>query len=221
MSMKEFEEKVLSRHGAPERVAALERRLLVAQALGEMRRRRKVSTRTMAQRLGVSQPRVVAIEKSEELTVNTIARYAEALGGHVELTNRRGRRPRGSDDLSPEPRIPVATASRHDVQLGRAVAVGGDPEVGLRVVVGGPVPHIPDDRGGRRQLCGTARIPAQIAGSGAPAGSPLLVGAPERQRRSEARHIRRRTRAVAPDRHLGARQRATAVVMVEVWGRGG
>ncbi len=85
MSMKEFEEKVLSRPGAPERVATLERQLLVAQALAEMRRRRKVSTRAMAQRLGVSQPRVVAIEKSEDLTVSTVARYAEALGGHIEL----------------------------------------------------------------------------------------------------------------------------------------
>ena len=86
MSTKEFEKKVLSRPGAPERVAALERRLLVAHALGDLRRRRKVSTRVMAERLGVSQPRVVAIEKSEDLTVSTIARYAEALGGHIELT---------------------------------------------------------------------------------------------------------------------------------------
>jgi transcriptional regulator with XRE-family HTH domain len=86
MSMKQFEKKVLSRPGAPERVAAIERRLLVAQALGDVRRRRKVSTRAMAERLGVSQPRVVAIEKSEDLTMSTIARYAEALGGHIELT---------------------------------------------------------------------------------------------------------------------------------------
>jgi hypothetical protein len=45
MRMKQFEKKVLSRAGAPERVAVIERRLLVAQALGDVRRRRKVSTR--------------------------------------------------------------------------------------------------------------------------------------------------------------------------------
>jgi hypothetical protein len=67
--MKQFEKKALSRPGSPERVAAIERRLLVAQALGDVRRRRKVSTRTMAERLGVSQPRLVAIERSEDLTI--------------------------------------------------------------------------------------------------------------------------------------------------------
>ncbi len=85
MSMKQFEKKVLSRPGAPDRVAAIGRRLLVAQALGDVRRRRKLSTRAMAELLGVSQPRVIAIEKSEELTISTIARYAKALGGHIEL----------------------------------------------------------------------------------------------------------------------------------------
>ena len=65
MSMKQFEKKVLSRAGAPERVAAIERTLLVVQPLGDVRRRREVSTRAMAERLGVAHPRVVAIEKSE------------------------------------------------------------------------------------------------------------------------------------------------------------
>jgi DNA-binding XRE family transcriptional regulator len=85
MTMSKFEQTVLSRSGARKRVAEIEHRLLIAQALGELRRRRHISTRAMARRLGVSQPRVVAIERSEDLTIGTVARYAEALGGRVEI----------------------------------------------------------------------------------------------------------------------------------------
>ena len=84
--MSEFEAEVLARPGATERVAAIERQLLVAQALADLRRRHRVSTRAMAKRLGVSQPRVVAIERAEDLTLSTVVRYAEALGGRLELS---------------------------------------------------------------------------------------------------------------------------------------
>jgi transcriptional regulator with XRE-family HTH domain len=83
--MKDFEQSALSRPGSPERVAVVENRLLVAHALRDFRKHRGVSTRAMAARLGVSQPRVIAIEKSEDLTVGTIIRYAAALSGHVEI----------------------------------------------------------------------------------------------------------------------------------------
>jgi transcriptional regulator with XRE-family HTH domain len=85
MSMKDFEQSGRSRPGPPERVAVSESRLLVAHALRDFRKHRGVSTRAMAARLGVSQPRVIAIEKSEDLTVGTITRYAAALSGHVEI----------------------------------------------------------------------------------------------------------------------------------------
>ena len=76
---------MLSVPGAAERVTAIEAQLLVAHALKQFRERRGVTTRDLAARLGVSQPRVVAIEKAEELTIGTVTRYAAALGGHVAL----------------------------------------------------------------------------------------------------------------------------------------
>jgi transcriptional regulator with XRE-family HTH domain len=85
MSLKTWEKKVLSRPGAAERVEELEHKLLVAQGLAAARKKARVSQTELAQRLGVSQPRVAAIEKSEDVTVGLLARYVEALGGKVEI----------------------------------------------------------------------------------------------------------------------------------------
>lgn len=85
MSVKTWEKKVLSRPGARERVDELERKLLVAHGLVSARKKAKVSQTELAHRLGVSQPRVAAIEKSEDVTIGLLARYVEALGGTVEI----------------------------------------------------------------------------------------------------------------------------------------
>ena len=42
--------------------------------------------------MGMSQPRVVAIERSPNVTLDVIAKYAEALGGHIEVNTVRGGR---------------------------------------------------------------------------------------------------------------------------------
>jgi DNA-binding XRE family transcriptional regulator len=85
MTVKTWEKKVLSRPGARERVEELEHKLLVAHGLVSARKKAKVSQTELAHRLGVSQPRVAAIEKSEDVTIGLLARYVEALGGSVEI----------------------------------------------------------------------------------------------------------------------------------------
>ena len=85
MNRNDFEKKVLARPGAAERVGAMEKQLLVAQALGGLRRSMKVSQRELARRLDITQPRVAAIERSEDITISTLTRYAAALGAHVEV----------------------------------------------------------------------------------------------------------------------------------------
>ena len=86
MSVKSFEKKVLARPGAKDRVADLEHKILVAQGLVAARKKAKMSQTQLADRLGVSQPRVAAIEKAEDVTVSLLARYVEALGGKVEIS---------------------------------------------------------------------------------------------------------------------------------------
>ena len=86
MSVKSFEKKVLARPGAKARVADLEHKILVAQGLVAARKKAKMSQTQLADRLGVSQPRVAAIEKAEDVTVSLLARYVEALGGKVEIS---------------------------------------------------------------------------------------------------------------------------------------
>lgn len=86
MSIETWEKKVLSRPGATERVEELEHKLLVAHGLVSARKKAKVSQTELAHRLGVSQPRVAAIEKAEDVTVGLLARYVEALGGTVEIS---------------------------------------------------------------------------------------------------------------------------------------
>ena len=81
MSYAEFERKVLERPGAAERVDELERRMLIAHGLRDARVSARVSQKELARRLGVSQPRVAAIERAEDINLSTLARYAAAIGG--------------------------------------------------------------------------------------------------------------------------------------------
>lgn len=58
-----------------------------ATRLREMRERRNLTQQQVAERMGVSQPRVAAIEKGEvpATEVGTIERYVSALGGKLEI----------------------------------------------------------------------------------------------------------------------------------------
>lgn len=59
---------------------ALERRLFA------MRQDMGVSQQQLAERLHVSQANVSRIEAADDLQVSTLARYIEALGGHLEVS---------------------------------------------------------------------------------------------------------------------------------------
>ena len=92
MSMKDWEKKVLAEPGAAERVAAIEDEFRLAAGLTALREQAGLSQRELAERLGVSQPRVAAIEQSRNVTIEVLEQYVEAVGGELELTVRKGNR---------------------------------------------------------------------------------------------------------------------------------
>ena len=92
MSMKDWEEKVLAEPGAAERVAEIEDELLLAAGLTALRELAGLSQRDVARLLGVSQPRIAAIEKSRNVTFDVLEQYVDAVGGRLEVTVRKGNR---------------------------------------------------------------------------------------------------------------------------------
>src|SRR6185437_6980000 len=68
-----------SRLHAEREQAAFER------TLAELRRARAFTQEQLAQELGIPQSQVSRIEHQAELYVSTLARYLEAMGGHLEL----------------------------------------------------------------------------------------------------------------------------------------
>ncbi|EWM14313.1 helix-turn-helix domain-containing protein [Kutzneria sp. 744] len=55
--------------------------------LGQLREQARVTQTELARRMGVSQPRVSQLEQGDlnQLTVDTVRRYAEALGGQLKI----------------------------------------------------------------------------------------------------------------------------------------
>lgn len=102
MSMKDWEKKVLERAGADERVAEIEDELRLAAGLTALRERAGLSQRELAKRIGVSQPRVAAIEQSRNVTIDVLEQYVGAVGGSLEVTVVQGKR-----------RIPLLAARPH------------------------------------------------------------------------------------------------------------
>jgi len=86
MSLKAWEKKVLEAPGAVERVAEIEDELRLAVALTALREQAGLSQRELAKRLGVSQPRVAAIEQSRNVTIAVLEQYADAVGGSLEVS---------------------------------------------------------------------------------------------------------------------------------------
>lgn len=86
MSMKNWERGVLKHPNAAERVAEIEDELRLAAGLTALREGAGLSQRDLAARLGVSQPRVVAIERSRNVTLDVLEQYVGAVGGRLELT---------------------------------------------------------------------------------------------------------------------------------------
>ena len=86
MSMKDWERSVLKHAGAAERVAEIEDELRLAAGLTALREQAGLSQRELAERMRVSQPRVVAIERSKNVTISVLEQYVGAVGGQLELT---------------------------------------------------------------------------------------------------------------------------------------
>ncbi len=90
--MKSWEKKVLEAPGAAERVAEIEDELRLAAGLTRLREQAGLSQREVAERLGVSQPRVAAIERSRNVTIDVLAQYVDAVGAQLEVSVRMGSR---------------------------------------------------------------------------------------------------------------------------------
>jgi len=86
MSVKQWEKKVLEAPGAEERVRQIEVELRLAAGLTALREKAHVSQRELAQRIGVSQPRIAAIERSRNVTIDVLEQYVAALGAQLEVT---------------------------------------------------------------------------------------------------------------------------------------
>ncbi|GAA3291627.1 helix-turn-helix transcriptional regulator [Dactylosporangium vinaceum] len=87
MSLKDWEQRVLAVEGAAERVSAVEEELRLAAGLTALREQAGLSQAELAERIGVSQPRVAAIERSSNITLDLLERYVGAIlpGGMIEI----------------------------------------------------------------------------------------------------------------------------------------
>ena len=92
MSVKAWEKKVLSAPGAEGRVAEIEEELRLAAGLTALREEAGLSQRELARRIGVSQPRVAAIERSRNVTLEVLENYVDAVGGRLEVRVVKGAR---------------------------------------------------------------------------------------------------------------------------------
>ncbi len=92
MSARDWEKRVLAAKGAEKRVAEIEQELLLASRLTALREGAGLSQRELAKRLGVSQPRVAAIERSHNVTIEVLEQYVAALGATLEVNVVKGRR---------------------------------------------------------------------------------------------------------------------------------
>ncbi|MEV6923200.1 helix-turn-helix domain-containing protein [Dactylosporangium sp. NPDC051485] len=79
MSLKDWEARVLAAEGAEARVAEVEEELRLAAGLTALRERAGLTQAEVADRIGVSQPRVAAIERSSNVTLDLLERYVGAL----------------------------------------------------------------------------------------------------------------------------------------------
>jgi transcriptional regulator with XRE-family HTH domain len=86
MSVKRWEKKVLKAPGAAKRVAEIEEELRLAAGLTALREEAGLSQRELAKRIGVSQPRVAAIEQSPNVTIEVLEQYVNGVGGTLEVS---------------------------------------------------------------------------------------------------------------------------------------
>jgi len=92
MSARDWEKKVLATTVAEERVAEIEDELRLAAGLTALREEAGLSQRELAKLIGISQPRVAAIERSRNVTIDVLDQYVSAVGGKLEVSVLKGRR---------------------------------------------------------------------------------------------------------------------------------
>ena len=109
MSLKQWEKGDLETEGAEVRVQEIEDELRLAAGLTALREQAGLSQRELAERIGVSQPRIAAIERSRNVTIEVLERYVEALGATLEVSVLQGRRRTPLRGLAR--RIPSAAAA--------------------------------------------------------------------------------------------------------------
>lgn len=119
MSLKQWEKKVLSKPGAAKRVGEIEEELRLAAGLTALREQAGLSQRELAQRIGVSQPRVAAIEQSRNVTLDVLEQYVDAVGGKLEVNVVRGNRKTPLVG-APRRRTKVAAAKRSSPRAKRS-----------------------------------------------------------------------------------------------------
>jgi hypothetical protein len=59
---------------------------LVALSIGEMRQEQAVTQAVLADRLGIKQPGVSALERQDDMLLSTLRNVVQALGGELRLT---------------------------------------------------------------------------------------------------------------------------------------
>ena len=91
MTLKRWEKKVLEAPGAAGRVAEIEDELRLAAGLTALREEAGLSQRALARRMGVSQPRVAAIEQARNVTIDVLEQYINAVGRRLEVNAVKGK----------------------------------------------------------------------------------------------------------------------------------
>ena len=86
MSLEQWEKKVLQAPGADQRVSVIEDELRLAAGLTALRESAGLTQRDLAERIGVSQPRIAAIECSDSVTISVLQRYARGVDGRLEVS---------------------------------------------------------------------------------------------------------------------------------------
>ena len=102
-----WEKTVVSKPAAAKRVAQIETELRLATALTALREEVGLSQRQLADAIGVSQPRVAAIERSRNVTLEVLEKYVAALGGRLEVSVVKGRK--SITLITAEPHVAAAT----------------------------------------------------------------------------------------------------------------
>jgi len=68
------------------RLAEIEDELRLAAGLTALREQSGYSQRDLARRMGISQPRIAAIEQSRNVTIEVLEQYVVAVGGKLEVS---------------------------------------------------------------------------------------------------------------------------------------